>query len=78
MLPSAQRHFGSVHRLQSDLDADKRATSRRWARNQKHIDVMVQNMGGMFGDLQGLLGGTLRKLPGLTLEGDRDSISEAS
>ena len=54
--------------LQSDLDADKRATSRRWARNQKHIDALVQGMGGMFGDLQGLLGGTLRKLPGLTQE----------
>jgi hypothetical protein len=59
--------------LQGDLDADKRATSRRWARNQKDIDTVVQNMGAMFGDLQGLLGGTLRKLPGLTLNGDADA-----
>jgi len=59
--------------LQSDLDADKRATSRRWARNQKHIDSLAQNMGAMFGDLQGLLGGTLRKLPALTLNGDADA-----
>jgi hypothetical protein len=59
--------------LQGDLDADKRATSRRWARNQKHIDAVAQNMGAMFGDLQGLLGGTLRKLPGLTLGGDADA-----
>ena len=64
--------------LQGDLNADKRATARRWARNQKHIDAVAQNMGAMFGDLQGLLGGTLRKLPGLTLNGDADSISEAS
>ena len=63
--------------LQGDLDADKRATSRRWARNQKNIDTVVQNMGGMFGDLQGLLGGTLRKLPGLTLNGDADTSKTA-
>ena len=59
--------------LQGDLDGDKRATSRRWARNQKHIDAVVQNMGAMFGDLQGLLGGRLRKLPGLTFNGDADT-----
>jgi hypothetical protein len=64
--------------LQGDLDSDKRATSRRWARNQKHIDAVAQNMGAMFGDLQGLLGGTLRKLPGLTLNGDGDAGQRAS
>lgn len=63
--------------LQTDLDADKRATSRRWGRNQKHIDTLVQGMGGMFGDLQGLLGGTLRKLPGLALDGDADAAKTA-
>jgi hypothetical protein len=32
----------------------------------------------MFGDLEGLLGGRLRKLPGLTLNGDSDSAQRAS
>src|ERR1700722_19265792 len=64
--------------LQGDLDADKRATSRRWARNQKNIDAMVQNTGGVVGHLQGLLGGTLRKLPGLTLNGDADTRGKAA
>lgn len=64
--------------LQGDLDADKRATSRRWARNEKHIDAVVQNMGAMFGDLQGLLGGRLRTLPGLTLEGGDSNLRRAS
>ncbi|HVR23925.1 MAG TPA: DUF2130 domain-containing protein [Candidatus Polarisedimenticolia bacterium] len=64
--------------LQGDLDTDKRATSRRWARSQKHIDMVAQNMGAMFGDLQGLLGGTLRKLPGLTLNGDAAAGERAS
>jgi hypothetical protein len=64
--------------IQGDLNADKRATARRWARTQHHIDAVVQNMGGMFGDLQGLLGSALRKVPGLALEGDSDSAQRAS
>jgi hypothetical protein len=64
--------------LQGDLNADKRATARRWARSQHHIDAVVQNMGAMFGDLQGVLGSSLRKLPGLTLDGDADAGQRAS
>jgi len=58
--------------LQNDLSADKRATTRRWARNQQHIDAVIQSTGGMFGDLQGLLGGD--SLPELAAFGvDTDS-----
>jgi hypothetical protein len=64
--------------IQGDLNADKRATARRWARTQHHIDAVVQNMGAMFGDLQGLLGSALRKVPGLALEGDADAGQRAS
>ncbi len=64
--------------LQSDLAADKRATARRWARQQQHIDAVIQNMGGMFGELQGLLGETLPGGAGLMLEGDADSARRAS
>jgi hypothetical protein len=61
--------------LQDDLDADKRATARRWARNQQHIESMVQNTGGMYGDLQGLLGEALQGVPGLALEGEQQAPS---
>ncbi len=61
--------------LQGDLDADKRATARRWARNQQHIESMVQNTGGMYGDLQGLLGEALPGVAGLTQEGESQNQS---
>lgn len=64
--------------LQGDLNADKRATARRWARTQQHIDALVQSMGGMVGDLQGFLGGTLAALPGSALDDDTDSAGQAS
>lgn len=52
--------------LQGDLNADKRSSARRWARTQQHIDALVQSMGGMFGELQGLLGKSLPEVAGLT------------
>jgi hypothetical protein len=64
--------------IQTDLDADKRATSRRWARSQQHIDAVVQNTGAIFGDIQGLLGGALPGVAGLALEGDTDPTRRAS
>lgn len=63
--------------LQGDLSADKRATARRWARTQQHIDAVVQSMGGMFGELQGLLGQSLPEVAGLTEE-EADSARRAS
>jgi hypothetical protein len=50
--------------LQNDLDADKRATARRWARSQQHVDAVIQSMGGVFGDLQVLLGDSMPELEG--------------
>ena len=64
--------------LQGDLNADKRATARRWARTQQHIDALVQSMGGMVGDLQGFLGGRLPALPGLAAEDDSDPVCKPS
>ena len=64
--------------LQGDLDADKRATARRWARTQQHIDVLVQSMGGMVGDLQGRVGNALPELAGFAADGESSSDHRAS
>lgn len=59
--------------LQNDLDADKRATARRWARNQQHVDAVIQSMGGLFGDLQVLLGDSMPELAGFAGTSEPDS-----
>ena len=65
--------------LQGDLDADKRATARRWARNQQHIDAVAQGVAAMYGDLQGLSGTALPSVPALLPEGEGPSaMREAS
>ncbi len=64
--------------LQDDLSADKRVTARRWGRQQQHTDAVVNNMGAIFGDLQGIVGGRLPGVPGLTVDGDADPARRAS
>ncbi len=51
--------------MQEDLNEDKRATNRRWAKREKQLELVIMNMSGMYGDLQGLLGNSLKPIPAL-------------
>jgi hypothetical protein len=64
--------------LQGDLDADKRSTARRWARNQQHIDAVVQGIAAMYGDLQGLAGLVLPGVPDSLPDADANALEKAS
>ena len=41
--------------MRADLDQERRATERAWARRAKQIDAVTFNVSGMYGDLQGLV-----------------------
>jgi hypothetical protein len=41
--------------MRHDLDQERRAAERQWARRSKQIDSVTFNISGMYGDLQGLL-----------------------
>jgi hypothetical protein len=41
--------------MRSDLDQERRAAERGWAKRQKQIDAVTYNVAGMYGDLQGLV-----------------------
>jgi hypothetical protein len=41
--------------MRRDLDAERRATERQWARRAKQIDAVTFNIAGMYGDLQGMV-----------------------
>ncbi len=55
--------------LQSDLDAEKRAMQRIWSKREKEIERVVLSTTGMYGDLQGIIGGSLATIPALELPG---------
>lgn len=64
-----QRVSGIVESLigmQTDLDAEKRATTRQWAKRQRQIELLMTSTAGMHGDLQGIVGKTMPEIEGLT------------
>jgi hypothetical protein len=41
--------------MRDDLDQERRAAERQWAKRLKQIESVTFNIAGMYGDLQGLL-----------------------
>jgi hypothetical protein len=45
----------SFERMREDLDQERRAAERQWAKRTKQIESVMYNISGMYGDLQGLV-----------------------
>jgi hypothetical protein len=59
--------------MKDDLDAEKRATEKAWAKREKQIQRVIQNTAGMYGDLQGIIGASLPEIKILQLPTAKDS-----
>ena len=57
--------FSSLH---EDLQKERTAISRQWAKRQTQIDKLMLATTGMYGDLQGIAGKALEQIDGLGLE----------
>lgn len=64
----------SIIELRSDLEAEQRSTVRSWKKREMQINRMRNNLSGMYGELQGIVGQALPTLPILDVE----SIDEAT
>ncbi len=53
--------------MKTDLDSEKRAMERTWAKREKQIQRVIHNTSGMYGDLQGLIGTSLAAIPSLEM-----------
>lgn len=51
--------------MKEDLDEERRVTSRRWAKREKQLELVLGNTSGMYGDLQGLIGTSLKPIAAL-------------
>lgn len=58
---------GAFESLQLELNAEKRAMERIWARRTKEIDRVITNTTGLYGDLQGIASNTLPTISSLEL-----------
>jgi len=53
--------------MREDLEAEKRAIMRIWAKREKQIERVTTNTTGMYGDMQGIIGSTLPEIKLLEL-----------
>ncbi len=67
----------SFSAMKNDLDAEKRAMEKQWAKREKQIERVVQNTAGMYGDLHGIIGTSLPSVRTLELP-SQDSAAEAA
>lgn len=54
--------------MKDDLEQEKRAFQKIWAKREKEIDRVINNTVSMHGDLQGLMGASLPQIRGLELD----------
>jgi hypothetical protein len=57
-----------VSDMQSDLDRERKAMTRLWAKRDAQIRGVIESTVGMYGDLQGIAGKTLQEIDGLDLQ----------
>jgi len=61
--------------MQEDLDKEKKAITKQWAKREEQIERVMQSTAGMYGDLQGIAGKTIQEIEGLEIkvleEGDK-------
>lgn len=53
--------------MQDDLDKERETMERQWAKREKQIELVVQNVSGMYGDMQAIAGQSLPKIRRLEL-----------
>lgn len=53
--------------LRTDLEAERKAITKQWAKREAQIERVMQGTLGMYGDLQGIAGQSLQQIEGLEL-----------
>lgn len=53
--------------MQADLDREKKAMTRLWAKRESQIQNVIESTVGMYGDLQGIAGRAIQEIEGLEL-----------
>ena len=53
--------------MQDDLDRERKAIMKQWAKRQEQIERVMEATVGMYGDLQGIAGKSIQEIEGLSL-----------
>ncbi|MFN3531641.1 MAG: DUF2130 domain-containing protein [Candidatus Brocadia sp.] len=64
----------SFKSMKEDLDQEKRAMIKIWAKREKQIEKIVNNTLGMYGDMEGIIGASLPQIRSLELTDGLESL----
>lgn len=53
--------------IQADLDRERKSLTRLWAKREAQIQGVIESTVGMYGDLQGIAGSSLKEIEGLEM-----------
>ena len=59
--------------MQLQIIREKRAMEKQWKEREKQIERVVKNTVGLYGDMQGIIGGQIPSIPALELDDDNSS-----
>lgn len=62
--------------MKEDLDKEKKAITKQWAKREEQIERVMQATAGMYGDLQGIAGKTIQEIEGLELRALNSPVVE--
>lgn len=62
--------------MKEDLEKERKAISKQWAKREEQIERVMQSTVGMYGDLQGIAGKTIQEIDGLELKAIEDVSSD--
>jgi hypothetical protein len=53
--------------MQDDLDSEKRALTKQWAKRQQRIELLITGTASLYGEIQSIVGSSMPEVEGLTL-----------
>jgi hypothetical protein len=59
--------------MKEDLDKEKRAIQKQWAKREEQIERMIGATASMYGDLQGIAGKSIQEIEGLEFKALEDT-----
>ena len=63
--------------MQLQILREKRAMEKQWKEREKQIERVVKNTVGLYGDMQGIIGGHIPEIPALELEAPTERLSKS-
>ena len=58
--------------MQDQLNKERRAMERHWKQREKEIERVIKNTVGLYGDMQGIIGGQIPVIPALELDEEEE------